>query len=131
MRVWLQKQKKKEEAKAAAQAATPPVEVTPAAPEVLPVGDGTEQPVDSIEDAHKAEGGAAEQAAGSAEAPEEAGQRAGSAAAQPKEVGCECLSFHSLASMRVLYNQKKKKKPSRRDIVGPLSIAKHGCHTCQ
>lgn len=130
MRVWLQKQKKKEEAKAAAQAATPPVEVTPAAPEVLPVGDGAEQPVDSVEDAHKAEGGAAEQAAGSAEAPEEAGQRAGSAAAQPKEVGCESLSFRSCASMRVLYNQKKK-KPSRRDIVGPLSIAKHGCHTCQ
>ncbi|KAI4605480.1 hypothetical protein J4E80_010541 [Alternaria sp. BMP 0032] len=85
MRVWLQKQKKKEEAKAAAQAATPPVEVTPAAPEVLPVGDGAEKPVDSVEDAHKAEGGAAERAAGSAEAPEEAGQRAGSAAAQPKE----------------------------------------------
>ncbi|CAG5178485.1 uncharacterized protein ALTATR162_LOCUS8724 [Alternaria atra] len=85
MRVWLQKQKKKEEAKAAAQAATPPVEVTPAASEVQPVGDGAEKPVDSVEDTPKAEDNAAEQAAGSAENAEEAGQRAGSASAQPNE----------------------------------------------
>ncbi|RYN65086.1 hypothetical protein AA0118_g3440 [Alternaria tenuissima] len=85
MRVWLQKQKKKEEAKAAAQAATPPVEVTPAAPEVQPVGDGAEKPVDSVEDTLKAEDGVAEQAAGSAENAEEAGKRAGSASAQPNE----------------------------------------------
>ena len=73
MRVWLQKQKKKEEAKAAAQAATPPVDVTPAASEVQPVGDGAEKPVDSVEDTPKAEDNAAEQAAGSAENAEEAG----------------------------------------------------------
>lgn len=91
MRVWLQKQKKKEEAKAAAQAATPPVDVTPAASEVQPVGDGAEKPVDSVEDTPKAEDNAAEQAAGSAENAEEAGQRAGSASAQPNEVGFQCL----------------------------------------
>jgi hypothetical protein len=53
LRVWLQKQKKKDEAKAAAQAATPPVEVTPAAPEVQPVGDGAEQPVESVEETQR------------------------------------------------------------------------------
>ncbi|RAR03017.1 homoserine O-acetyltransferase [Stemphylium lycopersici] len=85
MRVWLQKQKKKEEAKAAAQAATPPVEVTPTAPEVQPIGEGIDKPVDSVEEPPKAEDVAAEEAAGSTEKAEEAGQRAGSVSAQPNE----------------------------------------------
>ena len=114
MRVWLQKQKKKEEAKAAAQAATPPVEVTPAAPEVQPVGDGAEKPVDSVEDTLKAEDGVAEQAAGSAE----------------NAVGSQCLSFRFHLDLLVLYNEKKK-KTSKRETVGCQTIAKHGCHTCQ
>jgi hypothetical protein len=130
MRVWLQKQKKKEEAKAAAQAATPPVEVTPAAPEVQPVGDGAEKPVDSVEDTLKAEDGVAEQAAGSAENAEEAGKRAGSASAQLNEVGSQCLSFRFHLDLLVLYNEKKK-KTSKRETVGCQTIAKHGCHTCQ
>ncbi|EFQ95177.1 hypothetical protein PTT_06899 [Pyrenophora teres f. teres 0-1] len=85
MRVWLQKQKKKEEAKAVAKAATPPVEVTPAAPEVQPVAGGIEKPVDSIEETPKAENGAVEQAAGSADNAENASQRAGSASVHPNE----------------------------------------------
>ncbi|KAF1937405.1 hypothetical protein EJ02DRAFT_385705 [Clathrospora elynae] len=85
MRSWLQKQKKKEEAKAAAQPATPPVEVTPAAPEVQPVADGAERPVDSVEETPKADDVPVEEAAGSAEITGDAGQRAGSASAQPHE----------------------------------------------
>jgi hypothetical protein len=130
MRVWLQKQKKKEEAKAAAQAATPPVEVTPAAPEVQPVGDGAEKPVDSVEDTPKAEGGVAEQAANFAENAEEAGQRAGSVSAQPNEVGSQCLSYRSYTGLLVLYNEKKKNTSNRETIRLPR-VAKHGCHTCQ
>jgi hypothetical protein len=99
MRVWLQKHKKKEEAKAAAQPATPPVEMTPTAPEVQPVGDGAEKPVDSIEEAPKAEDAPIEQAEGSAENPGDAGQRAGSASAQPNEVGLRCYSLLLYADM--------------------------------
>ncbi|RMZ67926.1 hypothetical protein GMOD_00004005 [Pyrenophora seminiperda CCB06] len=85
MRVWLQKQKKKEEAKAVAQAATPPTEATPVAPEVQPVAGGTEKPVDSIEEPTNAENGAVDQAAGSAAKADDAGQRAGSASVHPNE----------------------------------------------
>ncbi|KAH7374289.1 hypothetical protein BKA66DRAFT_468187 [Pyrenochaeta sp. MPI-SDFR-AT-0127] len=55
MRVWLEKRKKKEETKAAAQVATPPVEMTPAEPEALPAGDAPEKPIESVEEASKAE----------------------------------------------------------------------------
>ncbi|EUC47981.1 hypothetical protein COCMIDRAFT_34543 [Bipolaris oryzae ATCC 44560] len=99
MRVWLQKQKKKEEAKAAAQAATPPVEATPAAPEVQPVSENIDKPVDSIEEPPKAEDSVAEEAAGSVGNAEEAVQRAGSASAQPNEVGNQCLSCCSRVSI--------------------------------
>ncbi|KAF1834918.1 hypothetical protein BDW02DRAFT_568608 [Decorospora gaudefroyi] len=85
MRVWLQKQKKKEEAKAAAQAATPPAEVTPAAPEVQPVGDGAEQPVDSVEEAPKAENGPAEPTAVSTGDAGDTEPRAASASVQPND----------------------------------------------
>jgi hypothetical protein len=101
MRVWLQKQKKKEEAKAAAQAATPPAEVTPAAPEVQPVGDGAEKPVESVEETPKAEEGPAEQAAGAAENAGDAEKRVGSASVQPNEVGFRC-SFSSHVGVLVL-----------------------------
>lgn len=119
MRVWLQKQKKKEENKAATKPATPPVEVTPAAPEVQPVGEGAEKPVDSVEEPSKAENGVAEEVAGSAENAEESGQRAGSASAQPNEVGTQCLSFCSRVSMLDSYDKergKEEKKPKRRHV---------------
>jgi hypothetical protein len=88
MRVWLQKQKKKEEAKAAAaasQAPSTPVETTPAAPEVQPVGDIGEKPVESIEEASKAGAAGGEQVA--ADKSGDADERAGSVAVQPAEVG--------------------------------------------
>ncbi|KAF2624659.1 hypothetical protein BU25DRAFT_413205 [Macroventuria anomochaeta] len=51
MRIWLQKQKKKEEAKAAAQAATPVPETTPAATEAPSEVEGADKPIDSVEEA--------------------------------------------------------------------------------
>ena len=106
MRVWLQKQKKKEEAKAAAPVATPPAKVTPATPEVQPVGDGTEKPVESVEETPKAEDGSAEQVAGATENAGDAEQRAGSASVQPKEVGFRCFSFSSHVGILVLDRKK-------------------------
>jgi hypothetical protein len=110
MRVWLQKQKKKEEAKAAVQAATPPVEVTPAAPEVQPVSEGAEKPVDSVEEPPQAENGVAEEAAGSAGNAEETGQRAGSASAHPNEVGFQCLFLCFRIGVLESYSKKKRKR---------------------
>jgi hypothetical protein len=85
MRVWLQKQKKKEEAKLAAQAETPPVETTPAAPEVPPASDTAEKFVTGVKETPNAGGAGIEQTA--AENAAVAGQRAVSAAQQPNEVG--------------------------------------------
>lgn len=129
MRVWLQKQKKKEEAKAAAQAATPPIEVTPAAPEVQPIGEGTDKPVDSVEEPPKAEDVAAEEAAGSTENAEEAGQRAGSASAQPNEVGLQCSFLQFLVGMLESYNKTEEKERLKRDHV--LKNETNRCQTCQ
>jgi len=89
MRIWLQKQKKKEEAKAAAQATPAPVETTPPAAEVQPTGDGADKPVESIEEAPKAEGAGSEDVAH--EKAEDASQPTGSVAPQTNEVGL-CLS---------------------------------------
>jgi hypothetical protein len=105
MRVWLQKQKKKEETKAAAKAVTPPVENTPAAAEVQPVGDAAEKPVDSVEATPQAEGVSGEEAAvGNAG---EAEQRAGSAALQPKEVGLHLFALHLHLNTRDTVKGKK------------------------
>jgi hypothetical protein len=113
MRVWLQKQKKKEEAKAAAQAATPPVEVTPAAPEVQPVSEGAEKPVDSVEEPPQAENGVAEEAAGSAGNAEETGQRAGSASAHPNEVGFQCLFLCFRIGVLESYSKERGKEKNK------------------
>jgi hypothetical protein len=88
MRIWLQKQKKKEE-KAVAQATPAPVETTPAPAEVQPAGDAADKPMDSIEDAPKVEGAGEEEAA--VDKAKDASQVAGSAAPQTNEVGL-CLS---------------------------------------
>lgn len=82
MRVWLQKQKKKEEAKAAAQVATPPVE---AAPEVQPVGEAAEKPMESVEKAPAAEDLSVQPASGAADDTDTAEKCAGSALAQSTE----------------------------------------------
>ncbi|KAF2821348.1 hypothetical protein CC86DRAFT_448836 [Ophiobolus disseminans] len=82
MRIWLQKQKKKEDAKAAAQATPTPVD-TPAPAEVQQAGDAEDKPVDSIEEAPKADIAGGEQTAeGDAG---DADQRAGSAPLQTTE----------------------------------------------
>jgi hypothetical protein len=128
MRVWLQKQKKKEEAKAAAQAVTPPVEATSAAPEVQPVGDGAEKPVDSVEEAPKAQDASDEQAAGSVENTGDAGQRAGSASAQPNEVGFRCLFLPSHIGILESYKEENQRE-ERRACLKRNKI--HGCHSCQ
>lgn len=83
MRVWLQKQKKKDEAKAASQAATPVVDATPAPPEVPPPTDSVEKTADVVAAAPGAEEAGDDTIAPDV-APEE-GQ--GSASAQPEEVG--------------------------------------------
>lgn len=100
-RVWLQKRKKKEDEKAAAQAATPPLDATPAAPEVQPGSEAADKPVETVEEALKAEDFAAEEATGAAENSEDAGQRVGSTATQSNEVGLNPLSllFHIEASV--------------------------------
>lgn len=97
MRVWLQKQKKKEEAKVAAQIATPPVEATPTAPEVQAVGASTEKPVESVEEIHNAESATAESAPGTTESTAERVERADSSSARLDEVGLECFISVSCA----------------------------------
>lgn len=85
MRVWLQKQKKKDEAKAASQAPPTPVETTPAAPEVQPVGDAADKPVESVEETPAAEAASGDQVAEDKSG--DADHRTGSAVVQTNEVG--------------------------------------------
>jgi hypothetical protein len=108
-RVWLQKQKKKEE-KAATQAPATPVEATPAAPEVQPVGDAADKPVESIEEASKAEGASDNQVA--AENSGDADERAGSAAVQPNEVGLYLSDPSSLSRRHALSKQDREQGAS-------------------
>lgn len=96
MRVWLQKQKKKEEAKVAAQAAASAVDSTPAAPFE---GEGADKPIASVEEV-TAPGDA------SAETATEAGDaqpRTVSVSAQPNEVGFHLSSTAACARTYKLY----------------------------
>ncbi|KAJ4356530.1 uncharacterized protein N0V89_004564 [Didymosphaeria variabile] len=64
MRVWLQKQKKKEELKAASEVPpTPAVEPTPAPSEAQLPNDSSDKPVESIEEAPRTEHGGVDQSA--------------------------------------------------------------------
>ncbi|KAF1972312.1 hypothetical protein BU23DRAFT_590094 [Bimuria novae-zelandiae CBS 107.79] len=65
MRIWLQKQRKKEENKAASEAPTPAIEPTPAPSEVQPSTGSADKPVESVEEAFRAEGGVNQSAADS------------------------------------------------------------------
>ncbi|KAH9868029.1 hypothetical protein IAQ61_007336 [Plenodomus lingam] len=85
MRVWLQKQKKKEEAKVAAQVATPPVEATAAGLEVQPVGEVSEKPVESVEEAPTAGSTSVQGLSGPAEDAAITEERASAASAQLME----------------------------------------------
>ena len=84
MRAWLVKQKKKDE-KAAAQAATPVPDVTPAVTEVRPVSDDADKPTQSIEQPDQPEDAAAGEASADGADGEEL-RRTGSEASQPQEV---------------------------------------------
>ena len=86
MRVWLQKQKKKEEAKAVSQVATPVVEATPAPSEVQPAGDAAEKSAEGLEGAPKSEGTPADEVVAAADDAGQTLQRVGSTASQPNEV---------------------------------------------
>lgn len=83
MRVWLQKQKKKEE-KATTAVATPPVDTTPAPAEASQANDATEKPVESVESAHTRDSDGAQAVANDVG---DADQRAKSASATKEEVG--------------------------------------------
>jgi hypothetical protein len=126
MRVWLQKQKKKEEAKLAAQTETLPVEATPAAPEVPPASDTAEEFVASVEETPNAGSAGIEQTA--AENAAVAGQRAVSAAQQPNEVGLSLfISVLSLCICDVC-----KKGGLLRLTSGSLGKNEHhSCRLCQ
>lgn len=84
MRVWLQKQKKKEEAKAVSQAATP------APSEVQPTGDAAEKSAEGLEGAPKSEDAPADEVVAAADDAGQALLRAGSTASQPNEVSRPC-----------------------------------------
>ncbi|CAO2651487.1 Nn.00g040570.m01.CDS01 [Neocucurbitaria sp. VM-36] len=85
MRVWLEKRKKKEEAKAAAQAATPPGDGTPAARDVQPVGHVVDKSAESVDEVSKVEHVPFEPGSVTADNAGHVAERAGSASAQPNE----------------------------------------------
>jgi hypothetical protein len=130
--VWLQKQKKKEEAKAAAQVPPAFVETTPAAPEVQPVGDAADKPVESIEEAPNAEGNNGEETA--VESGADAVQRAGSPAPQPNEVGLY-LSASSSGSRACQPRTQDCNQGTcsvslaRMNMIVPARACDHGVHT--
>ncbi|KAF2794631.1 hypothetical protein K505DRAFT_374492 [Melanomma pulvis-pyrius CBS 109.77] len=84
MRVWLQKQRKKEDAKATPKATTPPADVVLEATVAQAAGDAADRPVESIEKATRPEDFADNDATIAGDDGETA-QRAGSTAAQPNE----------------------------------------------
>jgi len=84
MRVWLQKQKKKEENKAASQVVTPVVDTVPAPSDSQPTEAVSEKPVETVEVESKPNHAAAEPVI--VESVSEEPQRPASAASQTKEV---------------------------------------------
>lgn len=93
MRVWLQKQRKKEEAKVTAQTATPAPEANSPATGGPVLAEGADKPLDSVEVAATAGDASFESAAAPTDA-EDGTLRTVSASAQPKEVGSR-FSFHA------------------------------------
>ncbi|KAF1847538.1 uncharacterized protein K460DRAFT_392874 [Cucurbitaria berberidis CBS 394.84] len=95
MRVWLEKRKKKEEAKAAAQVTTPPVEGTPAAPEVQPAGPVADKPVESVDEVSTTEPVPVEHSSIAVDSAAVVTERAVSASAPPNDVGLQFPAFSS------------------------------------
>lgn len=118
MRVWLEKRKKKEEAKAAAPVATPPVDATPAAPEVQPVAEQAEQPVESIEETQIADLMSTEQAAGAAENAGDPAERTVSASAHPHEVGLTFPTSTCHIDLHGIYIPQKEKQNAVSSLTG-------------
>ena len=112
MRVWLEKRKKKEGAKVAAQAPTPPVDSTPAATEGLPAGDAPGKSVESNEDTVKAEDPSAEQVPAVTNEAVGAAETTASATAQPNEVGLGFVT--SFPCMGTLLSRKQRSETEGR-----------------
>ncbi|KAF2714598.1 hypothetical protein K504DRAFT_496520 [Pleomassaria siparia CBS 279.74] len=85
MRTWLQKQKKKEDAKAASKAATPPAEETPEVAGAQSAAEAADRPIESIESATRPEDFASNESTGVGEDGAEPAQRSGSTTSQPNE----------------------------------------------
>ena len=107
MRIWLQKQKKKEEAKAAAQAATPVPETTPAVTEAPSELEGADKPIDSVEEAPATGDASVEPATATTDAGE-GEKRTASASAQPNEVGWHSFSSSMHSYVYDLYKNKER-----------------------
>lgn len=126
MRVWLQKQKKKEEAKAAAQAATPAPETTPAATEVPSEAEGPDKPIDSVEEVPVTADAPAEPAAVAAAADAGEGHlRTGSVSAQPNEVGSLISPSATRVSVCTFHKNKQwtAGKSERLNIMNTIDLA--------
>lgn len=118
MRIWLQKQKKKEEAKAAAQVATPVVEMTPAATEAPSEVESADKPIDSVEEATVTGSVVAEPATAATDAGD-GEKRTVSVSAQPNEVG---LHFPMFAMHSCVYHLDKNKQMKDRRSEALSSI---------
>lgn len=116
MRVWLQKQKKKGEAKAAAQAATPVPETTPAATEAPSEVESADRPIDSVEEAPATDDAPAESVATAADTGD--GQlRTVSASAQPNEVGFLLSSWGTRTCVYIF-------RKNRQELLGECELLK-------
>ncbi|KAF1927459.1 uncharacterized protein M421DRAFT_421872 [Didymella exigua CBS 183.55] len=127
MRVWLQKQKKKEEAKAAAQAATPVAEATPAAIEAPSEVEGADKPIDSVEEVTASGDVPAESAVTAAEGGD-ARPRTVSASAQPNEVGLHLPLIATRVSVckRFKYTETKLKRFGWLKSMNTIDLARVG-----
>lgn len=127
MRVWLQKQKKKEEAKAAAQAATPVPESTSSIAEVSGGVEGADKPVDSVEEATATDNAAAGLVATAAGA-EDGQLRTVSASTQPQEVGFQLSSIITQRCLRNMYEVEEKVdvEPQWLNSMNTIKLARAG-----
>jgi hypothetical protein len=126
MRVWLQKQKKKEEAKAAAQAATPVLETTPAATEAPSESESADKPVDSVEEVPATGDAPANPAVATTDGDGDA--RTVSASVQPVEVGLQSSSLATHDCMCDLYKSQKRKAAVSEglNLINTIDLARAG-----
>ncbi len=106
MRVWLEKRKKKEEAKVATQAPTTPVEAAPLSAGGMSVSEAQGKPVESIEESSKVEAGSVDNAPIVMQATQDPVEGAASTSGQLNEVGSGFATFSSYMSTLALCDQK-------------------------